>query len=617
MGNGTRWERVRDGVYRYQDSCVVYAVDTGSGFVVVNAGTGAWIDSLEELPGTVEVLILTHFFRDHSAGAVRAEHAGVDVWAPYWEQEQLADSIGLFARRETYIIYDNQWDLFAPVEPVPVARWLRDWEELRIGDATITIVPTPGVSVGAISLAVERAGTLGVFCGEMIHSPGKILRIAPLQYNYNDLPGAMNLLYSIDQVRRLRPGFLASSTGPELIHETEPALDQLAARLTDALRARGIPESELAGTADDGLVRITRHLYQSKYAGASTYFLISESGKALAIDYGYRMGLGFGASYPFPRNRRPLLHGLDPLQAEHGVQRIDVVLVTHFHDDHVNGIPMLQRLHGTRCLASETFAHILADPASYAFPCTWPEPIDVTALANDVPHRWEEYEFELVPISGHTRYATFVSFTVDGERVVATGDQYFFQDFDHPGTGPAAHNHVYRNGAVLTSFRESHEIMERLRPTIILPGHGVGYRVPDDLLAWTEAYRDEYESIHQALMPLGNEEIHFNVDSRAAWLEPYRTHLPDGGPVELTAHVRNPYPEEALLHLRLIAPAGWQADGAAVTLAARDEGRVTLRLTPLSGTVCRRLPVALELSSTGRSFGQVAEALVTVGLDRF
>jgi glyoxylase-like metal-dependent hydrolase (beta-lactamase superfamily II) len=617
MANRTRWERVRDGIFRYQDSCVVYALDTGRRFVVVNAGTGAWIDSLDELPGTVEVVILTHFFRDHSAGAARAASAGMDVWASLWEQEQLADPIGLFARRETYIIYDNQWDLFAPVEPIPVTRWLRDWDTLRVGDATITIVPTPGVSVGAISLAVERAGAVGVFCGELIHSPGKILRIAPLQYNYNDLPGARNLLYSIHQVRRLRPGFLASSTGPELIEDPEPALDELAARLTGALLARGIEEPTLAGTAEDALTRITLHLYQSRFAEASTYFLLSESGKALAIDYGYRAGLGFGASYPFPRNRRPLLHGLEPLQAEHGIERIDAVLVTHFHDDHVNGIPTLQRLHGTRCLASETFAHILANPASYAFPCTWPEPIDVTPLANGVRHRWEEYEIELVPISGHTRFATLVSVAVDGERVVATGDQYFFRDFEHPGTGPAMHNHVYRNGAVLSSFRQSQEILERLRPTIILPGHGVAYRVPNELLEWTAAYRDEYESIHTHLMPLGDDEIHFNVDSRAAWVEPYRIHVPDAGLIELTAHVRNPCPAEALLRVKLVVPAGWQADEAAVTLPPRGEGRVALRLTVPAGTMCRRLPIALELSTIDRSFGQVAEALVTVGQDRF
>ena len=617
MVDERRWETVQDRLYRYRDSCMVYAMHLGQQMLVINAGTGAWIDAMAELPVRPTVLVLTHFFRDHSAGAVRAAREGIEVWASQWEEEQLSDPLGLFARRETYIIYDNQWDLFAPVEPIPIARRLHDWEELEVGDARVTVIPTPGVSLGAISLLVERDGERGVFCGEVIHSPGKVLRVAPLQYNYNDLPGASNLLYSIDQVRRLKPDWLAGSTGPQLITDSEPALALLSGRLVDALGARGIgPEAMAVATSDD-IDEITPHLYQSRHGGASTYFLVSDSGAVLAIDYGYRDGLGFGASYPYPRNRRPLLHGLDPLRERFGVQRIDAVLVTHFHDDHVNGIPMLQRLFGTRCLASETFARILRDPASYAFPCTWPEPIEVTPLADRAVHRWREYEFELYPVSGHTRFSTIIALTVDGERVIATGDQYFFRDFEHPGRGPAMHNHVYRNGAVLASFRESQAVLERVRPTIILPGHGSAYRVPDEFAGWIDAYREDYERIHRDLMPLGAEEAHFEVDSRAGWLEPYRVFRNEAGAFTMTARVRNPYPDPARIELRLVVPHAWQATEAVVQLGPRAEGAAQITVNPPVRTVCRRVPIALEMTADGRPYGQIAEALITLGGDRF
>ena len=40
------------------------------------------------------------------------------------------------------------------------------------------------------------------FAGEAIHSPGRMARIAPLQYDYNDLGGAVNAYWSAGELRR-------------------------------------------------------------------------------------------------------------------------------------------------------------------------------------------------------------------------------------------------------------------------------------------------------------------------------------------------------------------------------------------------------------------------------
>ena len=40
---------------------------------------------------------------------------------------------------------------------------------------------------------------------------------------------------------------------------------------------------------DDDIEEILPHLYRSKYSGAETNFVISDSGKVMAIDYGYNM----------------------------------------------------------------------------------------------------------------------------------------------------------------------------------------------------------------------------------------------------------------------------------------------------------------------------------------
>src|SRR6185369_15632946 len=116
------------------------------------------------------------------------------------------------------------------------------------------------------------------------------------------------------------------------------------------------------------------------------------------------------------------------------------------------GIPLLQRLQGTRCWAAENFADLLAQPEAHCFPCDWHQPVRIDRkLALDKPFTWEEYTFHIHPMNGHTRFAALIGFEADGKRFAHTGDQYFFQKpFDDGFKDNALMlNHVYRNGALL------------------------------------------------------------------------------------------------------------------------------------------------------------------------
>jgi glyoxylase-like metal-dependent hydrolase (beta-lactamase superfamily II) len=474
------------------------------------------------------------------------------------------------------------------------------------------------VTLGAVSLVCELDGKKVVFCGEVIHSPGKIARIAPLQYNYNDLPGALNVLYSIRQLKAIDVGILAPSLGSQMQDETGGAVRGALASLEESVRfaisARPEYKPYVESLDADPLLKVSEHIYQSRFGDASTWFILSNPGKVLSIDYGYHAFHSFGPTYPLPRNRRSVLHGLDGLK-KLNIEGIDVVLVSHFHDDHVNGIPLLQRLYGTRCWAGDNFAHILSDPMAYNFPCTWPEPISVDPQPLGVPIKWEEYAFTLHPISGHTRWGTLIEFEADGMRVVATGDQYFFHG--EPGRPPIAHNHVYRNGAILESFAESNKLMFGIRSDLILPGHGNAYQTSDSFSEKLSEYDRDYVGLHHRIMPLGYDDVHFNVDSRAGWLEPYRTLKEKTCKLWYRAVVRNPYNETAELHVKLIGPKGWKGSSQSVCVDARAETSVELIITPPEKAKWRRQPIALELTVGDRCFGQIAEALVTIGYSIF
>ncbi len=613
------WREILPGIWLFRDSCNVYAVEGSEGMLLINAGTGYWMSHLSELPRPPVALACTHYFRDHSAGAAAAERAGIAVYVPEYERAVFADPAQHFRQRESYIIYDNLWDLFAPIEPIPVTGVLRDYETVHLAGLEAEIIPLPGATLTQIGLGIRGAdGRRVVFCGEAIHSPGRLARIAPLQYNYNDLSGAIQCYRSAQTLRKWQPDALLPGLGYPILTETDAALAALQERLQEMMAVRpGMPDMRAQMDAPP-LQRVTDHVWLDTQSVANTWFVISESGKALAIDYGYSLDICSGWSgYAKPERRRALLHGLEGLKTQFGIERIDAVLVSHFHDDHVCGIPVLQRVFGTQCFAADNFADLLAEPQAHCFPCNWPVACRIDRrLPLDQPFVWEEYTFRLHPMSGHTRFAALIGFEADGKRFAHTGDQYFFiPDVNDFETNRRMQNHVYRNGALLDGYAVSGRWMLDWRPEIVIQGHQPAMFTNDAFFRHIEGWQRDYTQLHQRIMPLGAEETHFDLDSWGGWIWPYRTHLPESRPFSVRVTVRNPLPHPATLEARLVGPTGWKGDTATLEAAARAE--VSCQLTLVPDGSCRRQPFAVELIADGQPFGQVAEALVTIGEEEF
>ena len=611
------WREVIPGVYCYEDSCNVYAVQGSEGMLVIDAGTGRWLGCVSELPAPPAALALTHYFRDHAAGAVPAAARGIPVYVPEHERAVLADPGQHFRARETYVIYDNLWNLFAPIEPVAVAGLLRDYERIRLAGLEVEVIPLPGCTLTQVGLGVTLPGMDGqvVFCGEAIHSPGRVPRVAPFQYNYNDMSGAGNAWYSARSLRRREPAALMPSLGEPILADTGGALSGLEENLRALLAPYRYGEPGPPGRLD----KVTDHVFLDTDSGSNNWFVISDSGKALVIDYGYYSS-PFGSAFPgysSPPNRRPLLHGIEALERQFGIDRIDVALISHFHDDHVCGLPLLQRLFGTEVWAAENFADLIAHPEAHCFPCNWPQPARVDRrIRLDEEVEWEEYRFHFAPMSGHTRFASLIGFEADGMRFAHTGDQYFFQgDFKNWSENQRMQNHVYRNGALLNGYEQSGRWMLEWRPQVVIQGHQPAFFTDGDFFAHIEKWRHDYETLHRNVMPLGEDETHFDLDSWGGWIWPYRVHLAEPGPARVRVTVRNPLPQRAELEVALVGPQGWRGESASLQAGPRCEVSCELSIVP--DGPCRRQPFAVDLVAGGRPFGQVAEALMTVGGEEF
>ena len=591
-------------VIRVRDTCNVYVLRAGNEATLIDFGSGSVLDRLGEL-GVERVtdVLLTHHHRDQAQGLARAVAAGIRVWAPPVELDLLARADEHWRVRPVENDYDLRQDRFSVLEPVPVAGAVDEYRTRRYGGVELYALPTPGHTAGSVTYLLDAGGRRLAFSGDLVYGPGKVWSLAATQWSYSGIEGQAATVVSCAVLAGRGPDLLLPAHG-EPIEDPPEALGLLRERLSELLNMRRDAPWNLDDLVAHPWAPVTEHLLRNRASFANSYALVSESGGALLIDFGYDVVTGLVPSTRRPA-RRALLWPVEALRRDHGVERIEAVVTTHYHDDHVAGINLLRAVEGAEVWSPANVAPILADPSRYDLPCLWYEavPVDRTLVLGE-PVAWHEYELTAHELAGHTLYQAAIAFEVDGRRVLATGDQQA-TDGPHPIL-----NYQYRNRFRFDDYVRSARLYRELRPDLIVSGHWFPCEVTDELLDRLEADGERLAELHRELLPL--EEVDLGAEGFAARSEPYRLEVAAGDTVDLDVTVRNPFRRQASAVVRLVAPAGW---GVAppeqeASLAAGGEATLRFRVTP-DGPAARAR-VAADVTVDDVPFGQQAEALVTV-----
>lgn len=601
-------------IYRHTDTCHVYVIRQGDEAVLIDFGDGSILERLSEIGvRRVTDILMTHHHRDQAQGLWRAAALGARLWVPHAEQDLFHSVDFHWAGREIRNSYNNREDRFSLLEPVPVAGTLRDYDRVRFGGLEVTVIPTPGHTTGSISLFVEIDGRRVAFVGDLIYAPGKLWSLAATQWSYNGGEGIAGTILSLLDLKERGAELLLPSHG-EPIAEAGPAVDLTVERLSRLLALRR-QNPRLFRLRETPYKAITPHLLWNRTSMANSYVLLSRSGKALLIDFGYDFAFGVAAGAD-RASRRPWLYTLPALKRQFGVARVDVVVPTHYHDDHVAGFNLLRQVEGTRVWAPELFADILERPHWYDLPCLWYDPIPVDRrLPLEVPVCWEEYELVFYHLPGHTNYAVAVAFEVDGQRVVAAGDRWAER-------GGRFLNYVYKNDFDPGDYRRTAALLQRLRPDLILSGHWEPLWVKEGLLDDLLARGEELERLHHELLPAGFG-FGAGIGRPLARVRPYEIEAAPGTPVPVVVEFRNPFDRPETAAVRLAARRGWlvepvpgrgavSPEGALrFQLDAGERAEAAFRITAPEGAAGRR-PIAADLTVGSTRFGQCAEAVVVL-----
>ena len=608
---GGKLQQISANLWKFEDTCQVYVIRDGTSCVLIDFGSGKVLDHLRDLGiAKVEHILHTHHHRDQCQGDHKAAERGIPIAVPAHERHLFADAENFWRNRRIFHLYYVRNDFNTITENVPVARMLQDYSTFPWKGAEFFVLPAPGHTLGSIALIARIDDRKVAFTGDLMHSPGKITNLYDTQVNYGGSEGIDLGIYSLARLREQKAELLCPSHG-EPIQDPDAAIGKTIDRLTDYYRFQ---------TGNDPVESfrpfpVSRHFVAHHLTTSSFYAIISDSGKAMFIDYGSASGLHFGnfeRATPVNDRIRFVEHNIDELKRTYGLKSVDIVMPSHMHDDHMNGFPHLIRHHGTKVWCYENMVDVFQNPRGHNLGCILGEPFKVSrSFRHGERFRWEEFEFEITHSPGHTEYQMALFVTIDGNKIAFTGDAFF----PNPrNDGTLRHNLIFRNHVENDSHLKSIRNLIEHEPTMIAPGHGRPYPVDRAIMTATEEKFRKQQQLFFDVLPEG--ESNFGLDPSWVSLYPYQMILAPGRRERAEVRVRNYKPSPMKVEIAIIAPSEWRLEPGTLEFQVPANGKASrefhVTIPKDWQAPSPRLAIAADVMADNRYLGQITEAVIDV-----
>lgn len=603
-------KKISENLFLLEDTCNVYLVRDGGRGLLVDFGSGKILDHLAAAGVTgIDWILHTHHHRDQCQGDFKAAARSIPIAVPAHERHLFAEAENFWRNRRIFHLYYVRNDFNTITADIPVANVLHDYGTFRWRGRDIFVLPTPGHTLGSVSLLMDVDGKKTAFTGDLMHSPGKLVNLWDTQVNYGGVEGIDLGAFSLARLREQKPALLCPSHG-EAIPDPDDAIRQTMERLTEYYRFQtgNNPSLTFRGYA------VSPHFIAHHLTTSSFYAILSDSGKAMFIDYGSASGVHFGnferATAATDRIRF-VEHNIDDLKSRFGMKSVDVAMPSHMHDDHMNGFPHLIRHHNTQVWCYENMVDVFENPRGHNLGCILGEPFKISrAFKHGERFKWEEYDFEITHSPGHTEYQMALFVTIDGARVAFTGDAFF--PYADPSQGVLRHNLIFRNHVESDSHLRSIRNLIDHEPNLMAPGHGRPFLVTrEELLASEQKMRRQTELFQQII---ADPDVNFGLDPSWCSIYPYQMVLGPGGTTQAEIRVQNYRKAPMKMEVVVVAPEDWRIEPDVLRFEAPSgqKSRQAFRISIPRGWVPRspRFALAADVVCDGKYLGQITEAVV-------
>jgi glyoxylase-like metal-dependent hydrolase (beta-lactamase superfamily II) len=601
--------KITDNLFLFEDTCNVYVIRDGSDCVLIDFGSGKILDHLRDMGiQKVDWILHTHHHRDQCQGDWKAAEKSIPIAVPAHERHLFEDAENFWRNRRVFHLYYVRNDFNTITENIPVRQGLADYSTFRWKKTDFFVLPTPGHTIGAITLLANVDGKRVAFSGDLMQAPGKLLNLHDTQVTYGGVEGIDMGIYSLARLREQKPAMMLPSHG-QPIPDPDAAMAETMKRLTDYFKF----QTGRNPVEESRAYAVSPHFIAHYDTTSSFYAIVSDSGKAMFIDYGSASGVHFSTflnATAATDRIRFVEHSIDALKRDWGMKSIDVAMPSHMHDDHMNGFPHLVRHHGTQIWCYENMVDIFEQPRGHNLGCILAEPFKVSrSFRHGEKFRWEEFEFEMTHSPGHTEYQMALFVTIDGNRIAFTGDALFENPLKD---GTLRHNLIFRNHVENDSHLKSIRNLIEHEPAMIAPGHGKPYPVDRKTMELTFEKLKKQQQFFFDLLPEG--ETNFGMDPSWVSIYPYQVLLAAGEKQALEIRVQNYYPNPMKMEVALVAPSEWRLEPETLKFEVPPNMKVKKVVSvsvPRDWTAPGpRFAIAADVMRNGKYLGQITEAVV-------
>jgi len=616
-------------LYVYRGSVNVGILRDGHRALLIDVGEGAVAGVLAELGiSHVDRVLFTHHHRDQASGIGPFLVAGARIGVPRAERQW-------FEQVERYWTDPaNRWHLydFRPhrlmlARSIPVHDTYCEGDRFEWGGATIAVMATPGHTDGSVSYQVDLGGARYLFSGDVLYDEGQVWELYSLQKgrgtrDYHGFLGDRGRLFkSLGKLRAAAPAALIPSHG-NIVTNPERAVDLLRERLTACYR-QYVAISALrfyfpglfrefrvrSGSSEEGQIRWPEDMMPVregkpcpgflKHLG-TTWIVSSEDGAAFVVDCG----------------SQDVVQEILAMQARGELAAVEWLWISHYHDDHVDGIPRFREAFGCPIVADESVAQVVEDPMAWRLPCISPEvtPVD-RHTGNGESWRWHEFTITAYHLPGQTLYHGGLFVEGRGQRILFVGDSFTMAGIDDYCAG---NRNLLGRGR---GFDACIDLVQTLQPDLLLNCHvDEGFDFTEQQCLTMRSNLAERERLYRELLPW--DDPNHGLDEEWVRCYPYEQCAEPGDTVCLQVVFTNHSDEACSASCEVIPPEEWQSLPPAekggpgcgeAMIPPRAERSILLTFSIPRAAQSGRWVVPVEVTYDGRRLGQFREAIVEVG----
>ena len=592
-------QAITEHVTWFEDTCSVYVVTHGDGSLLLDCGTVLQSSNLAaaQLPPP-ELVLLTHFHRDQCGGGSYWQQQGAELTIPFAERRFLEETDLLKA---AYDIYDNYTAYFpgrGPMHDMVAARYAHDYSRIDWHDLTFEVVPLPGHTFGSVGYLFEVDGQRLLACGDLMSGPGRLYEYFWAQWRYMDFQGHVHLLESLRRIADLGIDLILPGHGRpfaptgEAIGRLQRPLEELYELFFDRPYKYYQPKFR----------ELTPHVFEVNTT-ANTYIVCDDLGHALLIDCGY------ADNAPIAANPHRFIDNFTPyLETELGIHTVDWFLPSHYHDDHLAGLPALQIRYATRLAASPELKDILENPQNYDMPCAVPHGVKVDrVIQRDEPFHWRGIDFWMEQQPGQTWYHHLIRFEVDNHRFLCIGDNVSGLCFQE--RRDFIHSFIPKNRTPVSSYPDMPRQILDYQPDIILTGHGGAVPFERDQVERWQTWMGRWQSLLTDII----DQPHPNYGMDPHWVEfyPYKVRIRPGDTIIFTVRITNHDADqrEGILRFRSVDGVLIEPEDACVQVQANSRAHYKVKVRFPHRFATHALPVVVDVTWNGQHLGPIAEAV--------